>query len=82
MIRIAVIGGIGSGKSFISKLFNYPVFNADNEVKYIYKKNKVCFNQMRKKLPKFENNRAQMIIDKNDNFFDLLTNYNSEIFIR
>ena len=37
---------------------------------------------LRKKLPKFENNRAQMIIDKNDNFFDLLTNYNSEIFIR
>ena len=35
-----------------------------------------------KKLPKFENNRVQMILDKNDNFFDLLTNYNSEIFIR
>tara|TARA_B100000123_G_scaffold247954_1_gene205275 strand:- start:273 stop:788 length:516 start_codon:yes stop_codon:yes gene_type:complete len=37
---------------------------------------------LRKKLPKFENNRVQMIIDKNDNFLDLLTNYNSEIFIR
>ena len=32
MIRVGVIGGIGSGKSFISKLFKYPVFNADKEV--------------------------------------------------
>ena len=48
-----VIGDIGSGKSFISKLLSYPVFNADNEVKYIYKKNKACFKQIKKKLPKF-----------------------------
>ena len=53
MIRVGIIGGIGSGKSFISRLFGYPVFNADNEVKYIYKKNKECFNKLKKKLPKF-----------------------------
>ena len=53
MIRVGIIGGIGSGKSFISKLFEYPVFNADDEVKYIYKKNKECFNKLKKKLPKF-----------------------------
>ena len=53
MIRVGVIGGIGSGKSFIAKLFNYPVFNADKEVKYIYKKNKKCFRKLKKKLPKF-----------------------------
>ena len=38
--------------------------------------------KVEKKLPKFENNRVQMIFNKNDKFFDLLTNYNSEIFIR
>ncbi len=53
MIRVGIIGGIGSGKSFISKLFGYPVFNADNEVKLIYRKNKKCFTHLRKKLPKF-----------------------------
>ena len=53
MIRIGIIGSIGSGKSFISMLFGHPVFNADYEVKLIYKKNKKCFNKLRRKLPKF-----------------------------
>ena len=53
MIRIGIIGGIGSGKSFISMLFGYPVFNADSEVKLIYKKNKKCFTKLKKKFPKF-----------------------------
>ena len=53
MIRIAVVGDIGSGKSFIAKLFNYPVFNADLEVAEIYKTNKQCFKNLKKKLPKY-----------------------------
>ena len=48
-----MLGGIGSGKTFISKLFNYPIFNADREVNNIYKKNKECFRKLKKKLPKF-----------------------------
>ena len=51
MIRIAVLGGIGSGKTHIAKLFNFPVFNADLEVAKIYKNNKQCFKKLKKKLP-------------------------------
>ena len=36
MIRIAVVGKIGSGKSFVAKLFKLPLFNADKEVSKIY----------------------------------------------
>ena len=53
MIRIAVVGDIGSGKSFISNLFNQPVFNADLEVVNIYKKNKSCFAKIKKKIPNY-----------------------------
>ena len=53
MIRIAVVGDIGSGKSYVAKLFGYPVFNADVEVEKIYKKSKKCYQKLRKKLPKY-----------------------------
>ena len=53
MIRVAVVGDIGSGKSFVAKLFGYPVFNADQEVSNLYKKDKKCYNTLKKKLPKF-----------------------------
>jgi len=53
MIRIATVGDIGSGKSHIAKLFNFPVFNADLEVAKIYKMNRQCFKNLKKKLPKY-----------------------------
>tara|TARA_Y100000590_G_scaffold182055_1_gene207485 strand:- start:152 stop:730 length:579 start_codon:yes stop_codon:yes gene_type:complete len=53
MIRIAVVGDIGSGKSHVAKQFGYPVFNADKEVSKLYKKNKKCFNKLKKKIPKY-----------------------------
>ena len=53
MIRIGVIGGIGSGKSFISKLFKSPVFSADREVEFLYKNNLECYKKLKKKLPRF-----------------------------
>ena len=50
MKRIGILGDIGSGKSYIAKLFGYPVFNADTEVGQIYKKNKNVFKKLKKKL--------------------------------
>ena len=29
MIRIGILGDIGSGKSYVASNFGYPVFNAD-----------------------------------------------------
>ena len=53
MKRIGILGDIGSGKSYVAKKFGYPVFNADNEVARIYKKNKKCYNKLKKKLPNY-----------------------------
>ena len=52
MIRIGILGGIGSGKSYVAKCFGYPVFNADLEVSKIYKKHKQTFKKLKKTLPK------------------------------
>ena len=53
MIKIGIVGGIGSGKSFIAKLFNSPVFNADKEVNYLYKNSRNCFTKLKNQIPKF-----------------------------
>ena len=53
MIRIGILGHIGSGKSFIANNFNYPVFNADDEVAKLYKSDKKIFNKLKKVLPKY-----------------------------
>ena len=53
MIRIGILGDIGSGKSFVAKQFGFPVFDADLEVGKIYKKNRTCFVKLKKKLPMF-----------------------------
>jgi dephospho-CoA kinase len=53
MIKIGILGDIGSGKSYVAKNFGYPVFNADNEVGKLYKKERKIFNKLKKVLPKF-----------------------------
>ena len=51
MIRIGIVGDIGSGKSYIAKQFGFPIFNADFEVSKIYKKNRKCFKKLKKLFP-------------------------------
>ena len=53
MIKIGILGDIGSGKSFVAKQFGYPVFNADNEVRTIYRKDKKCYTKLKKAIPKY-----------------------------
>ena len=53
MIKIGILGDIGSGKSHIAKNFGYPVFNADIEVGKLYKTDKKIFNKLKKVLPKY-----------------------------
>ena len=43
MIKIGILGDIGSGKSYIARNFGYPVFNADIEVGKLYKEKKKIF---------------------------------------
>jgi dephospho-CoA kinase len=50
MIRLGLIGDIGSGKSYAAKFFGYPVFNADLEVSKLYKNNRTCYNKIKKAL--------------------------------
>ena len=63
MIRIGILGDIGSGKSYVAKNFGYPVFNADIEVGKLYKKDRKIFIKLKKILPQYINSFP---IDKNE----------------
>ena len=73
MIKIGILGDIGSGKSYVAKRFGYPVFNADQEVKKIYEKNKKCFKKLKKHFPNYKlsfpirKKQISTIIEKNIN---------------
>ena len=60
---IGVLGDIGSGKSVVSKKFNCPVFNADEEVSKLYNKSYSCFKKLKKEFPK---NIKKFPIDKKE----------------
>ena len=63
MIRIGILGNIGSGKSYVASKFGYPVFDADFEVAKLYKKNKKIFLKLKKLLP---NNIKSFPIEKKE----------------
>tara|TARA_B100001063_G_C16752788_1_gene551232 strand:+ start:865 stop:1431 length:567 start_codon:yes stop_codon:yes gene_type:complete len=74
MKRIGILGDIGSGKSYVSKKFGYPVFNADEEVGKLYKKDRKIFKKLKRALPKhiksFPINKKEIInaiLSKKDN---------------
>ena len=71
MIKIGILGDIGSGKSYVAKNFGYPVFNADIEVGKLYKKNKKIFNKLKNFLPKYINSFP---INKNEISNSILAN--------
>ena len=48
MIKIGILGDIGSGKSFVAKTFGYPVFNADEEVSKLYRNDKKIYLKLKK----------------------------------
>ncbi|MDC3031039.1 dephospho-CoA kinase, partial [Candidatus Pelagibacter sp.] len=63
MIKIGILGNIGAGKSFVAKQFGSPVFDADKEVRQIYKNDKSCYKKIKKKFPEFIKSK---IIKKNE----------------
>ena len=48
-----MLGEIGSGKSYVSRLFGFPIFNADEQVSYLYKNDKSIFRKLNKALPRY-----------------------------
>ena len=71
MIRIGILGDIGSGKSFVAKNFGHPVFNADMEVSKLYKNDRKTFYRLKKKLPKYF---PSFPIDKNQVSYAIMDN--------
>ena len=74
MIRIGILGNIGSGKSYIANSFGYPVFNADYEVSKLYKKNIKIFKKLNKALPR---HISKFPIDKKEIVYAILSNKNN-----
>ena len=86
MIRIGIVGDIGSGKSFVANNFGYPVFNADHEVSKLYREDKKVYFKLKKKLPKYiyafpidKNEVTKAILAKPNNLKKIINIVHKEI---
>ena len=86
MIRIGILGDIGSGKSYVANNLGYPVFDADYEVTKLYKKNKKIFFKLNKLLPKYiksfpieKKEITQAILQKKGNLKKIIRIVHAEI---
>ena len=81
MVRVGILGSVGSGKSFVANIFKelgFNIFSADNEVANIYKNNKIVNKKISKffklKLYKGKINKQELrdSLKKNPNKFRFL----------
>jgi dephospho-CoA kinase len=83
MVRVGILGSVGSGKSFVANIFKelgFNIFSADNEVANIYKNNKIVNKKISKffklKLYKGKINKQELrdSLKKNPKKFKILNN--------
>ena len=86
MIRIAVLGDIGSGKSYVARQFGYPVFNADSEVSKLYNKSRKCYVRLKKALPNYvtsfpvkKNNLSKAVMSNKNNLKKIIKIIHPEV---
>ena len=86
MIKIGVLGDIGSGKSYVANSFGYPVFNADKEVSKLYRTDKKVFHKLKKILPNFfqkfpieKNQVSNAILNKKQNLKKIVKIIHKEV---
>jgi dephospho-CoA kinase len=81
MVRVGILGSVGSGKSYVANIFReigFNIFSADNEVANIYKNNKIINKKISKffklKLYKSKINKQELraSLKKNPNKFRFL----------
>ena len=86
MIRLAVVGDIGSGKSYVAKQLGYPIFNADAEVAKLYRKSRKCYGKLKKKLPYYitsfpikKSRISEAVVDNQNNLKKIIKIVHPEI---